>query len=90
MMLDVFSIAEWWIIIFGVAAILCLVGSCLGLVVWILARGDLEAMRKGLIDPEGKWEIKFGRDRAVDSFALGLCAFLLWGVPVLLACLWNR
>jgi hypothetical protein len=90
MLHDVFCIAESWIRIFGAAAILGLLGSCLGLVVWILARGDLEAMRTGLIDPEGKWETKFGRDRAVDSFGLGFCAFLLWGAPVLFACLWNR
>jgi hypothetical protein len=80
----VFCFEESWIKIFGTAAVLGLLGSCLGLVVWLLARGDLEAMRTGLIDPEGKWETKFGRDRAVDSFGLGLGSLLMWTSPVLL------
>jgi hypothetical protein len=46
-------------------------------------------MRTGLIDPEGKWETEFARDRAVDSFLVGLCSFLLWGMPALFAFLWN-
>jgi hypothetical protein len=85
----ILCIKESWIKLFGTAAILGLLASCLGLVVWILARADLQAMRTELIDPEGKWETDFGRDRAVASFGLGLAAFLLWGAPVLLAYLWD-
>lgn len=86
----VFCIAESWTKLFGTAeAILGLLGSCLGLVVWILARGDLKEMRTGRIDQEGKWETKFGCDRAFLSFGLGLYAFLLWSLPVLLIYLWN-
>lgn len=80
----VFCIVESWInILLGVATILGLLRSGLGLVVWMLARGDLEEMRAGLTNPEGRWETEFGRDRAVLSFGLGLSSFLLW-CPVFL------
>ncbi len=74
---------------FGAAAVLGLVATFLGSQVWRLAGGDLEAMRTGLIDPEGKWETKFAHDRAVNSIGLGLAAFLLWGMPVILKYFWN-
>lgn len=86
----VFCIAESWTKFFGaVEAILGLLGSCLGLVVWILARGDLEGMRTGRIDPGGKWETKFGCDRAFLSIGLGLFSLLLWIPPTLLIYLLN-
>lgn len=84
-----FYIEESWIKLLGAAVVLSLLGSGLGLVVWMLARQDLEEMRTGEIDSEGRWETKFGRDRAVDSFLLGFCSFLLWSSVVLFACLRN-
>jgi hypothetical protein len=83
------KLLESWTKLFGMATILGLLGSVLGLTVGMLARGDLEAMRTGLIDPEGKWETKFGCDRAFNSFGLGLASFLLWSTPLLFA-YWRR
>lgn len=83
----VFYVDESWITLFWAASIVGLLSACLGLEVWMLARGDLEEMRTGLNDPEAKSETKFGRDRALDGFILGLGSFLLWSLPALFALL---
>jgi hypothetical protein len=82
-------IVESWIKVLAAAVVLGLLGSGFGLVVWMLARGDLQDMRTGLTNPDGKWETQFGRDRAILSFVLGFFSFLLWGTGVLLAWLQN-
>ena len=76
-------IVETWVNLLAAAILLGLAGSLLGLTAWVIARGDLEEMRTGLTNPEGQEETKFGRDRGVLSFLLGICSFLLWGVCAL-------
>jgi hypothetical protein len=76
-------LVETWVNLLAAAIVLGLIGSMFGLTAWLLARRDLEEMRTGETSTVGQEETKFGRDRGVLSFLVGLCSFLLWGVCAL-------
>jgi hypothetical protein len=60
------------------ALLMCLVGVTaplaigLGLAAWLMGRRDLARMRKGLMDPVGRWYTERGRSLGLSAAILGL------------------
>jgi hypothetical protein len=71
-----------WGMLFGPAVVLGLLGVGLALPTWVLARRDLQEMRKGRTCADGG-ETRFARDRAVVGFSLGLFSSLWSGTWLL-------
>jgi hypothetical protein len=70
--------------LFGGALSLCIaplavpVALGFGIPALVMARGDLEEMEKGGIDPEGKGLTEFGRNKAIVGMVLAPGLGLLW------------
>jgi hypothetical protein len=77
-------IVESWEKVFGIAAVLGLLGWVLSLMAWLLARADLQEMRTGaMFSDDG--ETEFARNRAFLSLGLSVTSFVVWGTGALIA-----
>jgi hypothetical protein len=79
----------WVALVFGVLALAIapagVLALGLGLATQVLARRDVEAMRAGLMDPEGHGHAERARNVAACALGLALFGGLLCGVPLLTA-----
>ena len=52
------------------AGVTALVGLPLGIVAWVMANGDLDAIRNGLLDSRGRQQTELGRNNAITAVLL--------------------
>ena len=70
-----------------VMGILGLVLSCFifGIIAWVMGKGDLDKMKRGVMDREGETLTRVGYILGIVSVVLTLAGFLIWLLVVVLA-----
>jgi uncharacterized membrane protein YidH (DUF202 family) len=71
------------ILVFGILGlVMCVI---FGILAWVMGKGDLDKMRRGVMDREGEALTKVGYILGIVSVVLNLVGILIWVLVVVLA-----